>query len=328
MTKSGPETGTIDPMELRKALGAFVTGVTVVTTCESDGTPRGFTANSFTSVSLDPPLVLVCIGKSALSCDVFCQCESFAINILAEDQTETSAIFASKDPDKFARASWRAGAGGSPIIEDTAAWIECARHEVVEAGDHVILMGRVTDLAHTASNPLGFCRGSYVKFGLERDAVAAPGQQTRIGAILEHEGRILMLREEGGENAKDTFVLPAAARLGGPDEPGSLLATLLDLGIEAKITFLFAVYESDSGDEHRVYYRGDMVTNPAEGGQISLFGFDEIPWDGITDGALRDMLVRYVAERSENRFGIYVGDNERGQVQSLSEDYGGSPGWS
>lgn len=324
MTENGPATGAIDPMELRKTLGAFVTGVTVVTTRETDGTPRGFTANSFTSVSLDPPLVLVCIGKSALSCDVFCGCENFAINILAEEQTETSATFASKDPDKFARADWRVGAGGSPIIEGTAAWIECVRHDVVEAGDHVILMGRVTDLAHTASNPLGFCRGSYVKFGLERDAVAAPGQQTRVGAILESEGRILMIRD----GAKGPYALPTAARLGGPEEAGSLMATFVDLGLEAKITFLFAVYESEAGDEHRVYYRGDIVSGPVDGAPVSLFAFDEIPWDGIADSALRDMLVRYVAERSENRFGIYVGDDERGRIHSLSEDYGGSPGWS
>ena len=186
---------TIDPMELRKALGAFVTGVTVITTCEGDGTPRGFTANSFTSVSLDPPLVLVCIAKTAFSLQVFCDCENFAVNILAEDQTDTSAVFASKDPDKFANANWRKGVGGSPVIENTAAWLECARHDVVEAGDHVILIGRVIDFAHSVSNPLGFCRGSYVMFGLERQALAAPGQQTSVGAILESEGRILMLRQ-------------------------------------------------------------------------------------------------------------------------------------
>ncbi len=324
MSEKGPAAGAIDPMELRKALGAFVTGVTVVTTREADGTPRGFTANSFTSVSLDPPLVLVCIGKTALSCQVFCECESFAINILAEDQTETSSTFASKDPDKFSHAQWRVGTGGSPIIEETAAWLECARHEVLEAGDHVILLGRVTDLAHTNSNPLGFCRGSYVKFGLERDAVAAPGQQTRIGAILESEGRVLMLRE-GTEGA---YVLPTAPRLGSPEERDSLLAKFRDLGLEAKITFLFAVYESDSGHEHRVYYRGDIVDGPVEDPAVRMFAFDEIPWDGITDSALRDMLMRYVSERSENRFGIYVGDNESGQIQTLSENYFGSTGWS
>ena len=316
------ETGPIDPMELRKALGAFVTGVTVVTTCEADGTPRGFTANSFTSVSLDPPLVLVCIGKTALSYPVFCECEQFAINILAEDQTETSATFASKDPDKFERADWHRRAGGSPIIENAAAWLECARHELVEAGDHVILIGRVTDFAHTASNPLGFCRGSYVKFGLERDAVAAAGRQTKVGAILESEGRILMLRDDG------EYVLPTAARLGSADDGDSLMGKIRGLGIEAKITFLFAVYESETGQGHCVYYRGDIVSGPSESPSLHMFAFHEMPWKEIADSALRDMLVRYVREHSESRFGIYVGDDERGQVQTLSENYFGSTGWS
>lgn len=308
---------TIDPMELRKALGAFVTGVTVITTCEGDGTPRGFTANSFTSVSLDPPLVLVCIAKTAFSLQVFCDCENFAVNILAEDQTDTSAVFASKDPDKFANANWRKGVGGSPVIENTAAWLECARHDVVEAGDHVILIGRVIDFAHSVSNPLGFCRGSYVMFGLERQALAAPGQQTSVGAILESEGRILMLRQ-GDQGA---FVLPTGVSLGNGRDGDSLLGKLHALGVQADIAFLFAVFESDNGRQHSVYYRGEIVHGPVENAGIRMFAFDEIPWDKLADPPLRTMLKRYVSERSENRFGIYVGDNERGQIHALSESY-------
>lgn len=305
----------IDPMELRKALGAFPTGVTVITTCEADGTPRGFTANSFTSVSLDPPLILVCIAKTAMSYPVFCDCKGFAVNILAEDQTETSATFASKEPDKFERAEWHLGVGGSPIIEHTAAWLDCARHDVVEAGDHVILLGRVIDLAHTTSNPLGFCRGSYVKFGLEREAVASAGQTTTVGAVLESEGQILMLRDG------DRFVLPTGSSLGGPDDATTLMGRIKDLGIKANIAFLFAVFESEDGLEHSVYYRGEIVYGPEDQPGVRMFAFDEIPWDRIDDSALREMLRRYVAERSENRFGIYVGDNERGQIHALSESY-------
>jgi hypothetical protein len=141
---------------------------------------------------------------------------------------------------------------------------------------------------------------------------------------LESEGRVLMLRD--GDDA--TYTLPTAARLGSADDDDSLLGRFRELGVESKITFLFAVYESESGQEHCVYYRGDIVRGPAESRSVSLFSFHEIPWDGIADSALRDMLARYVKERSENRFGIYVGDNEHGQVQELTENYFGSTGWS
>lgn len=307
----------IDPGELRKALGSFVTGVTVITTCQSDGTPRGFTANSFTSVSLDPPLILVCVGKSAFSYPVFRAAKNFAVNILSEDQVDTSGIFASKEPDKFERSRWRLGIGGSPILEATAAWLDCETHDVVEAGDHVILIGRVIDFDHTTSNPLGFCRGSYVQFGLERDAVAAPGQQTRVGAILERDGKILLLKESGS----DGYTLPTGTTLGNVSDRTSLLGRLGELGVGAEISFLFAVYESENGKEQSVFYRGEIAFGPREDDTVRMFDFDELPWDRIRETGLGGMLRRYVSERTENRFGIYVGDQERGQVHALSESY-------
>ena len=321
MTDQAREGVEIDQMELRKALGAFVTGVTVVTTCEADGTPRGFTANSFTSVSLDPPLVLICIANSALSFPVFQACGHFAINILAENQTETSSIFASKAPDKFDRADWHPGPEGSPVIDGTAAWLECAMHSQVDAGDHVILIGRVIDFAHSPSNPLGFCRGSYVNFALERQAMAA-GQAARVGAILE-TNRKLLLVEDG-----DGFVLPVGDRLGTGSDTGSLIAALDGLGIRADISFLYAVFESSQGRGLSVYYRGDVLEGPSPDAPAALIPFDEVPFDRLPDNGLRELVRRYISERVENRFGIYVGDSERGRVRTLSEEPLNSPGWS
>lgn len=96
-----------DPLDLRRALGAFVTGVTVVTTTDKTGKPRGFTANSFTSVSLVPPLVLACIAKGAGSYEAFAGTKHFAVNILAERQKEISSIFASRNADRFGAAKQR-----------------------------------------------------------------------------------------------------------------------------------------------------------------------------------------------------------------------------
>ena len=110
--------------QLRQALGTFATGVTVVTTIDEDAAPRGFTANSFTSVSLDPPLILVCLAKAAATCSTFTNGQRFCVNVLAEDQQDICALFASPVRDRFDQVSWRTGKNGSPIINDVISWFE------------------------------------------------------------------------------------------------------------------------------------------------------------------------------------------------------------
>src|SRR5262245_29804115 len=111
-----------DSREVRDALGAFVTGVTVVTTVADNGQPRGFTANSFTSVSLDPPLVLVCISKAAWSVAIFQEAKGFAVNILADNQRAISHLFATKESKKFEAVAWSPGPAGNPVLDGAAAW--------------------------------------------------------------------------------------------------------------------------------------------------------------------------------------------------------------
>jgi flavin reductase (DIM6/NTAB) family NADH-FMN oxidoreductase RutF len=158
----------LDAAELRQTLGSFATGVAVATTLDAKGMPKGFTANSFTSVSLDPPLVLVCVGKSASCYPAFAGAGHFAINILCEAQQHVSRAFASKSPDKFAEMPWVPGVTGSPIFPDSTAWLDCELHDRVEAGDHLIVIGRVLSFGHCpAKRPLGYYRGSYIAFGVE-----------------------------------------------------------------------------------------------------------------------------------------------------------------
>ncbi|QGZ64770.1 flavin reductase family protein [Paraburkholderia acidisoli] len=305
-----------DAAEFRRALGAFVTGVTVVTTIQPDGTPRGFTANSFTSVSLDPPLILVCIAKTAASHDVFSVTDHFAVSVLAEDQKSVSGVFASKSPDKFAQVAWRARATGAPVMDGAAATFDCRTHEVVEAGDHVILIGRVVDFAHSHSSPLGYCRGAYVNFSLSQDALAATGARAQVGAILEHRDGLVLLETQGG------LQLPAGVKLEPQSDAASLRGVLARLGLAAHLDFLFAVFESGSGPSAsvRVYYRGRVHSSHAAmmDSAIHIVPLAQIPWKAVRDEAERSMLQRYVRERSEDAYGIYVGDTEAGQVQPLA----------
>lgn len=147
--------------QLRDAFGAFMTGVTVVTTFDPLDQPQGFTANSFSSVSLDPPLLLVSIDKRSANFDNFVQSSYFAINILAEQQKDVSDIFARKMSDRFSRVAWHTGTAGTPLLGGSAAWFECAMHQVVDAGDHAILIGEVKQFAANAQPGLGYYRGGY-----------------------------------------------------------------------------------------------------------------------------------------------------------------------
>jgi len=148
---------------LRNCLGTYPTGVTVITTVAKDGHPRGFCANSFASVSLDPPIVLFCIANTAASHEVFTQTEGFAINVLSERQEHVARLFATRRADKFSSVEWIAGPAGYPILAGTIAWFDCKRMDVVSAGDHAVIFGRIQAFDHEVDTPLVFSHGQFTR---------------------------------------------------------------------------------------------------------------------------------------------------------------------
>ena len=155
-----------DTLGLRQALGAFATGVTIVTAMDREtGKPVGFTANSFTSVSLDPPLLLVCLAHTAASYRIFCNSEGFAVNVLSAEQEEVARIFARRGADKFAAVSWKPGAHGAPLLDGSLARFDCAMHQRVAAGDHDILMGLVLGFSRREGKALVYHGGSFAALG-------------------------------------------------------------------------------------------------------------------------------------------------------------------
>lgn len=151
-----------DARTLRDALGCFATGVTIVTAHAADGSPIGLTANSFTSLSLDPPLLLVCIANAAGSAAVLRSAETFAVNVLQSAQEPASNEFASKGADRFAATAWTKGEFGAPVVAGSLCSFECAREAVHEGGDHFILVGRVQKATFdTSVDPLLYFRGKY-----------------------------------------------------------------------------------------------------------------------------------------------------------------------
>ena len=151
----------VDKAHFRHTCARFPTGVTILTVLDSQGAPHGMTASSFTSVSLEPPLVLVCVDHRATVMPHLRRSDHFAINILSEDQHELSARFARKGEGRFTGIAWNPGCQGVPLIPGALAWFACGKHRLVDAGDHAILIGEVLDAAHREGRPLIYFSSGY-----------------------------------------------------------------------------------------------------------------------------------------------------------------------
>jgi flavin reductase (DIM6/NTAB) family NADH-FMN oxidoreductase RutF len=142
----------------KQIMGSYPTGVTIVTTTDANGVPVGLTVNSFTSVSLDPLLVLWCIDRRSSALDAFVQAEHFAVHVLAHDQKELCWAFAGKDQDRYAKAKWTLSQQKVPIIADTLGVLECKTIQQMDAGDHIILMGQVIYIEKLEKEPMLYFR--------------------------------------------------------------------------------------------------------------------------------------------------------------------------
>jgi flavin reductase (DIM6/NTAB) family NADH-FMN oxidoreductase RutF len=305
----------IDARDLRSAFGHFATGVTIVTTLDADGRPCGFTANSFTSVSIDPPLLLVNIARSAWGCDAFTGSRGFAVNILAADQRDLSNRFARAGTDKFADQKWSAAHSGSPIMEGVVAWFDCDHFEQVDAGDHIILIGRVVQYQYNSNTPLAFCRGAYVSFGLTPkmlQLISSPGS-LQVSAIIESEGKILL--ERNPENGQ--LLPPTSDNVGSAEIGGSLLGKLASAGIEVDLPFVYAAYHENT--QRFVYYLGEMlsVKDSIETRNLRFYEFDHITWEEINDPLIVRMLERFIREKRLGNYNVYIGDQDQGEMHPV-----------
>jgi len=309
---TGNNENEIDVRDLRRAFGSFATGVTIVTTLDGEGNPCGFTANSFTSVSIDPPLLLVNIAKSAYGCSAFTRSSGFVVNILAHDQRDLSNLFASAGADKFAAVDWQAAATGSPIIDEVIAWFDCEHFQQVDAGDHIVLIGKVVGYAYNTHAPLGFCRGAYVSFGLSPkmlQLISSPGT-LKVGALIESNGKILLERNPVNGQLRP----PIADVVGDVNLGESLVGKLSSAGIEADLPFIYSAYHE--GSTRYVYYRGELqsVKDVIETKALHFYDFDHITWEEINDPAIINMLGRFVREKRMGTFGVYIGGDAAGEV--------------
>ncbi len=149
--------------QLRKVLGHFATGVTVVTTRRTSGQPWGFTVNAFTSVSLSPPLILICVDHGTESFQAMSQARHFAVNFLAEDQEEVARVFASRTRDRFEHTPHRESPHGSPLLDGCLGFLECRTVASHAHGEHTIVIGEIVQAEANGGAPLLFYRSAYAR---------------------------------------------------------------------------------------------------------------------------------------------------------------------
>ena len=208
----------------RQVLGQYPTIVSVVTGVAADGTPAGMAVGSFTSVSLDPPLVAFLPDKKSSSWPKIAPAGRFCVNILADDQEPVCRAFASKAPDKFAGLRWRPAASGSPILENAVAWVDCDLEAVHDAGDHLIVLGRVTDLdVERPTLPLLFFQGGYGRFSPHSLAIRDARFRTQLHLVDRARPLMEKLSERTGAQVAAAYCdgseLTVLASVGAPADP-------------------------------------------------------------------------------------------------------------
>ena len=165
----------IDPRDFRNALGSYATGVTIITAADADGKPVGLTCNSFTSVSLNPPLVLWSLVIYSQNMSVFQSASHFAVNVLGVSQRALASRFAKSSEEKFADVKWTPGLGGAPLLADSVANFQCRAANRYYGGDHIIFLGAVEAYAYNGQEPLLFARGGFGRFRRPEDSPETNG---------------------------------------------------------------------------------------------------------------------------------------------------------
>ena len=302
-----------DPRALRDAFGRFMTGVTVVTARDRSGNLVGFTANSFTSVSLDPPLILVCPGKFLSSYAAFEGCSHFAVNILAEGQEDISNTFAGFKGDRFARTPHHIDDNGCALIDGAVATFSCKRHDWVNAGDHGLLIGQVTAFTTDDKRGLGYAGGQYFSLGLERGARDPEAKINVAGAIIT-AGDQLWLTQTPRGLAPLQCTLPDRRAL-----RGSLRDHLATLGITAQLGPVFSVFDDPKTDTHYAYLLAEAPAGVAPVGitALPICALDDAAFDGP---ATTRMMARFAHEAQTRNFTLYLGDAEDGEFHAFTSN--------
>lgn len=314
--RTRPEAAKINTRELRDAFGAFMTGVTIVTTAGDDGKPLGFTANSFSSVSLDPALLLVSIAKTSSNYRTYSTTGHFAINVLAEGQRDLSNTFARPGDDRFANVNWHLSDNRNPLIDGVSAWFDCTTHAVIDAGDHALLIGRIEAFHSAGFAGLGYYRGGYfTPARVSAEVIAGP--KVIVNAIIAREDKVLLVKTADG-----TWSLPSK-EIGKEGADKALAEIFGKYQPDASASFIYSVYNNTETHYQYISFLCSAPDELAATGAASadasgeFVSLDDLAPEAFRDGALASMLQRYRKESQLKSYGLYFGDHSNGTVRPL-----------
>ncbi|MFT4726770.1 MAG: flavin reductase (DIM6/NTAB) family NADH-FMN oxidoreductase RutF [Granulosicoccus sp.] len=300
----------LNPKELRSAFSSYMTGVTVVTAKHHDGTFVGFTANSFTSVSLDPPLLLVCPGNHLNSFSVFETCDTFAVNVLSESQESVSNEFAKSKGNRFGNVAWQLDANGCLVIDDCSATFSCRVHSRELMGDHLVLIGEVIGFDYSGTPGLGYCSDGYFTLRKEREAnaVASPtGLAGFAGALIEYEGQLLLTSE------RESNSVPNISIADGQGARSALSAHYQSLGLNISIGPVYSVYDDVASGKRYTFFTAKAESSTT-GGLGEFYDINALSSKQFKDTAQKEMVKRFQTEFETKVFGLYLGDANQGEV--------------
>jgi 3-hydroxy-9,10-secoandrosta-1,3,5(10)-triene-9,17-dione monooxygenase reductase component len=181
-------TQNVEPALFRQVLGCYATGIVVVAALV-DGVPQGLAVNSFTSVSMDPPLVAFCAARASSTWPVLRRSGAFAVSVLSQQQEQACRTFARKGADRFAQVRWTVSPGGHPVLEGALAWLDLRAGDIHQAGDHELVIGEVTGLAAAAEGrPLVFFRSAFVEVGTAATAAGTADAEAGPAALGQLRG--------------------------------------------------------------------------------------------------------------------------------------------
>ncbi|GGF63329.1 flavin reductase [Alteromonas lipolytica] len=281
----------IDPKIFRRALGQFPTGVTVITTTDSDKQPVGVTASSFNSVSMDPPLILWSIDKRSFSAKTFETAGYFAVHVLHEEQVAVSNRFASRGDDKFSGIEFSVNEQGCPLLADYAALFICKTWQTYDGGDHIIIVGEVTAYENVESaTPLVFSRGSYAVTN-QHPAMASDDKNTPSNSEFLHDYLLYLLN--GTTTRYQHELYPKLMEKHGITPERWRIMTLLSAGQAQSFTEL-----------------SELAMQPPEDLQVMLQTLSEQGWVAVADdavtltseGLVQQTALKQTAKQHESGF--------------------------
>lgn len=309
-----------EPRTFRDVLGSFLTGITIVATRDESGSVRAFTANSFTSVSLDPPLVLVCLAKSSGSLSTFTQSQTFSVNILGDWQRDAASTFARRGPEKDAALN-ALGTDNPPVIENSLTTLSCALDRAIDAGDHTILMGKVLRFKSRQGQPLGYFKGGFVAFGLAAQTLEQINGPVLIGGLLFDNGRVVLCRRPGASQ----FEIPTTPLLSGAHHGGVVKDLFARLGINAQPSFPYSVFQEQGQPYSTIVFTVEATEPPTygirpDGTEVAAFGVADQPWKLVAGPMTQGMIERVFQEHAAGNFGLYYDTPDGGRVAPIGKN--------